>query len=150
MTKDEALKMAIDELMKALKLLQRFEPQIVGDNITAWTVGLRNQLSDLQHTLYNNGLVETIKACKEALESQEQEPVAIVYSMQDGYIGQMVVKDIPHKTKLYTHPAPLWQGLSEDEILEIDKSIDPEISIGKGKTLFARAIEQASKDKNHD
>ena len=68
MTKDEALKMAIDELMKALKLLQRFEPQIVGDNITAWTVGLRNQLSDLQHTLYNNGLVETIKACKEALE----------------------------------------------------------------------------------
>jgi len=31
-----------------------------------------------------------------------QEPVAIVYSMQDGYVGQMVVKDIPHKTPLYT------------------------------------------------
>ena len=49
---------------------------------------------------------------------------------------------------LYTHPAPSWQGLSDDEILEIDKSIDPEISIGKGKTLFARAIEQALKEKN--
>ena len=31
-----------------------------------------------------------------------QEPVAIVYSMQDGYVGQMIVKDIPHKTPLYT------------------------------------------------
>jgi hypothetical protein len=41
-----------------------------------------------------------------------------------------------------------WQGLSDDEILEIDKSIDQEISIGKGKTLFARAIEQALKEKN--
>jgi hypothetical protein len=39
-------------------------------------------------------------------DKQAQEPVAIVYSMQDGYVGQMVVKGIPHKTKLYTHPAP--------------------------------------------
>jgi hypothetical protein len=73
-TKDEALQMAIEELMKALKLLQRFEPQIVGGDVTAWTVGLRNQLSDLQHTLYNNGLVEAINACKEALEQPAQEP----------------------------------------------------------------------------
>lgn len=43
---------------------------------------------------------------------------------------------------------PVWQGLSDDEILEIDKSINPEISIGKGKTLFARAIEQELKEKN--
>jgi len=55
-----------------------------------------------------------------------------------------VNKEIP----LYTHPAPSWQGLSDDEILEIDKSIDPEISIGIGKTLFARAIEQELKTKN--
>lgn len=59
------------------------------------------------------------KACKEALEQPAQEPVAIVYSMQDGYIGQMVVKDIPHKTKLYTHPAPSWQGLTAKEIASI-------------------------------
>ena len=46
------------------------------------------------------------------------------------------------------YPKKEWQGLSDDEILEIDKSIDPKIIIGKGKTLFARAIEQALKDKN--
>ena len=151
MTKDEALKMAIDELMKALKLLQRFEPQIVGDNITAWTVGLRNQLSDLQHTLYNNGLVETIKACKEALEQPAQEPVAIVYSRQDGYIGQMVVKDIPHKTKLYTHPAPSWQGLSDDEINDIKtKAIIGAngMSVEQLLGLIVSLTEQALKEKN--
>ena len=48
------------------------------------------------------------------------------------------------------YPKKQWQGLSDDEILEIDKSIDPKIIIGKGKTLFARAIEQALKEKNHD
>jgi hypothetical protein len=46
------------------------------------------------------------------------------------------------------YPKKEWQGLSDDEILEIDKSIDPKIIIGKGKTLFARAIEQALKEKN--
>lgn len=56
---------------------------------------------------------------KKALAQPAQEPVAIVYSMQDGYIGQMVVKDIPHKTKLYTHPAPSWQGLTAKEIASI-------------------------------
>ena len=42
-----------------------------------------------------------------------------------------------------------WEGLTDDEIKDIDKSIDPKISIGKGKMLFARAIEQALKEKNH-
>lgn len=42
--------------------------------------------------------------CEEALEeAKKQEPVGIVYSMQDGYVGQMVVKGIPHGTKLYVH-----------------------------------------------
>ena len=70
----EALKMAVEELHNALKLLQRFTPQSVGDGSwTAWTVGLKNQLSDLQHTLYNNGFVEGIQACKEALAEAEKQ-----------------------------------------------------------------------------
>ena len=32
-----------------------------------------------------------------------EEPVAIVYSMQDGYVGQMIKKGLPHKTLLYAH-----------------------------------------------
>jgi hypothetical protein len=41
---------------------------------------------------------------EETLAEPPQEPVGVVYSMQDGYIGQMLVKDIPHQTKLYTQP----------------------------------------------
>jgi len=52
----------------------------------------------------DNDLDKAIQACKEALEEAEkQEPVGVVYAMQDGYVGQMVVKGIPHGTKLYTH-----------------------------------------------
>jgi len=82
-------------------------------------------------------------------EQPEQEPVAIVYSMQDGYIGQMVVKNIPHKTPLYTHPAPSWQGLSDDEIRAIDDVTLGDYYVEELATKFARAIEQALKEKNH-
>ena len=71
--KDEALKMAIEALEHAS-----------------------------ERSIIINAYEEVIDACKEALEQPAQEPVAIVYSMQDGYVGQMVIKDIPHKTKLYT------------------------------------------------
>ena len=82
-------------------------------------------------------ITKAIRACKEALEQPAQEPI----------------HNCPNCNSLFTKeihsiPAPSWQGLSDDEIFEIDKSIDPKISIGIGKTLFARAIEQAIKEKN--
>ena len=61
---------------------------------------------------------------------------------------RLAVESFYEGFKVAISNAPSWQGLSDDEILEIDKSIAPEISIGKGKTLFARAIEQALKQKN--
>jgi hypothetical protein len=83
----------------------------------------------------------------------KNEPVGVVYSMQDGYIGQMLVKDIPHKTKLYTHPHQ-WQGLTDDEIEKIDEIfVDTELLFSNFSGTdyihgFARAIEQALKEKN--
>jgi hypothetical protein len=71
--------------------------------------------------LYGADHTNAVKACKEALEQPAQEPVAIVYSMQDGYVGQMIVKDIAHKTPLYTHPHQ-WQGLTDDEIIKAFKA----------------------------
>ena len=51
---------------------------------------------------------------------------------------------------LNTHPAPSWVGLSDDEIRKV--IIDEQIPVRTGKTAnrFARAIEQALKEKNHD
>ena len=51
--------------------------------------------------------------------------------------------------KHYTHPAPSWQGLSDDEIRE---EIDWAVSSDNGVTRiieFARAIENTLKEKNH-
>jgi hypothetical protein len=76
----------------------------------------------------------------QGLSQPAQEPVA--------YCKHGVPKGVCRLGERDCNPASSWQGLSDDEILEIDKSIDQEISIGKGKTLFARAIEQALKEKN--
>jgi len=149
MTKDKALKMAIDELMKALKLLQRFEPQIVGDNITAWTVGLRNQLSDLQHTLYNNGLVETIKACKEALEQPAPAPVAWMHRHAGEITEFNDFQSCQYCEPLYTHPHQ-WQGLTDFELKDIRTLCDYSQyeSAGEWAYRVQLATEQALKEKN--
>ena len=127
MTKDEALKLAIKSFDK---------------------IDMSNQSNEeCARGWFIEGYVQ-------ALEQPAQEPVAWVKDNlicpENNYettITEEHPKDLGW-TPLYTNPAPSWQGLSDDEILEIDKSIDPKISIGKGKTLFARAIEQALKQKN--
>ena len=72
----------------------------------------------------------------------EQEPVDVARVQEDGYVEwNPDLPDLPVGTKLYTHPAPSWQGLSDDEISEfiINKITDFD---------FARAIEQSLKEKN--
>ncbi len=62
-----------------------------------WRKTLRNPLWDCDDIEFR---IKTQK--KEPLIISE-EPVAIVYSMQDGYVGQMIKKGLPHKTLLYAH-----------------------------------------------
>jgi hypothetical protein len=103
------------------------------------------------HDNYMRGLYNGLELALAIIEDREptykeefkiQNPVAIVYSMQDGYIGQMVVKGIPHKTKLYTHPT---HTLSEDVVKEIANNIDLEENMTNMEYLlcFARAIGRA-------
>lgn len=103
----------------------------------------------------------TIQACKEALDTKRvceneeqpaQEPVASVMPNihRDGSLDLESNSDVinaflPPNTKLYTHPAPSWQGLSDDEIWKIDADLDD-----WGLLNLARAIEQALKEKNID
>ena len=84
----------------------------------------------------------------EALEQPAQEPVAWLYEHKHNNV-MYVDEDLTAKDSdswnifpLYTHPAPSWQGLSDDEVQEV-------FNLGH-KTFkeFARAIEQALKEKN--
>ena len=97
-----------------------------------------------------------IKACKEALARQAQEPVAW---MSEGGIftrtkehAEIWSNNGGKVTPVYTHPAPSWQGLSDDDMSIIFDKFDwKEVEIA-GEYLdlfkFARAIEAALKEKN--
>ena len=49
---------------------------------------------------------------------------------------------------LYTHPAPSWQGLSDDEISKVISDEQIPVRTGKTANRFARAIEAKLKEKN--
>ena len=103
------------------------------------------------------------------LEQPAQEPVAWLYKRENSSGGWYVVtnyeKENDNGTRniecydipLYTHPAPLWQGLSDDEIEDawyklypLDKNnLWDDMMIGKHLDKFARAIEAKLKEKNH-
>ena len=104
MTKDEALKMAID--------------------------GLEIHQKDI------------LDACKEALEQPTtQEPVASRFKLSDGNYS-LHNNQYDFGEPLYTHPKE-WQGLSNDEILDI------KVKAGLGNWYdFSHAIEAKLKEKN--
>ena len=135
MTKDEALKMAIDDL-ELCNGAQTVEEIII----------------------YTH---DAIKACKEALEQPAQEPVAwneeefnaIAYAYRSCPAHEIEMiseryQDLVDYVLSITHPAPSWQGLSDDEIDSVWFEVVKENNFeGTGK-YFARAIEQALKEKN--
>ena len=88
-------------------------------------------------------LLKAIRACKEALEQPAQEPVDVARVQEDGYVEwNPDLPDLPVGTKLYTHPAPSWQGLSDDE-----KKV-----LHKEHHLYIPTIEKIEamlKEKNH-
>jgi len=127
MNKDEALQMAIDLLESMKTGAETFQQSSIHIVCAACEEALATNKESL-----------TVQPA----ETSEQEPVAIVYSMQDGYVGQMVIKDIPHKTKLYTLPqAREWKGLTDDEISKL--------FVGHTAIDFAYAINAKLKEKNY-
>ena len=98
-----------------------------------------------------------IKACKEALEQPAQEPVAwneeefnaIAYAYRTCPAHEIkMVSDRYQELVNYvlsiTHPAPSWQGLSDDEV----NNIYPCAEGVHGFRDIVRAIEAKLKEKN--
>jgi hypothetical protein len=130
MNKDEALKMAID-LLESMK------------------TGAE--------TFQQSSIHIVCSICEEALEAEQifqaQEPVAYLSEDKKSVITRLmrvrrtedemngkVIKDFP--MPLYTHPHQ-WQGLTDEEIRHCLYEFNTQDFI-----QFARAIEQALKDKN--
>jgi len=176
MTKDEALKIAIDTLQNAKR--RHFYCEDTYYSCPKHEDGCAD---DRQPYKCNCGADElnaeieiSINACKEALEQPSNMVTVPLDKLQDMqrrlkaleqpaqepeyvYINP-VTKDAYYLTKgENTHPNKEWQGLTEDEITElaIDNSAFYDDDVGVLRCIdmsgidFARAIEQALKEKNH-
>ena len=119
-TKDEALKIAIE----ALEM-------------------------HVPHYIKDRGC-DALIACRQALEQPAQEPVAIVTGhIEISLLSDTINKMLPINTELYTHPAPSWQGLSDDEIEEALSGTDPNFIHGSCTQGILWA-EAKLKEKNHE
>ena len=122
MTKDEALKMAIEQI--------------------EWA----NSLHD-----WHDGLLTALQDCKEALEQPTQEPVAWMHNgevylkKQCKFFSKDMGKEFEGQTPLYTHPKE-WQRISQFEINDISDA--PGFQNKDNLYEFARAIEATLKEKN--
>jgi len=85
---------------------------------------------------------------KESLKVEQpvQEPVALKFPtmLRKMWSGGEVQEWLDKQQSLYTHPAPSWQGLSDDEIVSIWVQTYDEKDIRQ----VCRAIEQALRSKN--
>ena len=123
MTKDEALKLALEALI---------ECDLAFDECK-------------DYPLTHDAVLSSITAIKEALAQPEQEPVAVVNGV---YANRIEWKCTPKffpadGTNLYTAPPQrTWVGLTDEEISRIWGSY-----FSRGFE-FARAIEAALKEKN--
>jgi len=170
MTKNEALKMAIEHLMcnyhdekfvinacKEALEQQAQEPltraqQVIRANNTEQPTQEPVMISDCNaaRQIWENNLKESEKIlskCKFAKSDDEQpaqEPVAIV-KVLDGYDIQVHWLNLPPSTGLlYTHPHQ-WVGLTDNEIQELTHDgVADEYDI-----KFARAVLAKAKEKNY-
>jgi hypothetical protein len=143
MTKDKALKMAYD-------WVNEYAPPEV--------VQACKEALEQPTMTYEDGFAHGYEAhrAEQALEQPAQEPVAWIiqtqkidgeptapYAMMGKYKYVADTCDFGEPIPLYTHPAPTWQGLSDDEIDKI-------IAYPWGQTKdWVRAIEQELKEKNN-
>ena len=92
---------------------------------------------------------DAVKALRQALET-EQEPVAWMHTFIEGNVITHIPEDIgrhPDRwTPLYTAPPKQWVGLTDEEHDSIKHNYH---NMTWTLEMFARAIEQALKDKNH-
>ena len=133
MTKDEALKMAIEDL------------EVVWGKDRESVIACREALE--QPTNMVTIPLDKLEDMQRRLKEQPtQEPMII--KQDNGMVLKLGYDDLPNGTPFYTHPKQ-WQGLSQEEIWDIANFL------GKNKEwdypiMFAKTIEQALKEKNNE
>jgi hypothetical protein len=149
MTKDEALKMAIEAFVRWEDTYKSDCTEVINACKEALEQPSMTYEQGFDHGYEAHGAEQMADACKEALEQPAQEPVAWIQTFENQN-GETKITFNPYPVGIndiavYTHPHQ-WQGLTDDEIGNL---ITPyEYSVHPDLDGFARAIEQALKEKN--
>ena len=99
--------------------------------------------------------LEVVQACKEALEQPVQEPVAVITPDNYGEPRLDFIVTFKYKATtavnpdifLYTHPAPSWQGLSDEDVDRIYCEVQDNCVKDFPSALYAAWIKEL-KEKN--
>ena len=139
MTKDEALKMAIEVLC----LVEEYDDN--GVNVAKKAIQACKEALEQPTNMVTIPLDKLEDMQRRLKEQPTQEPMII--KQDNGMVLKLGYDDLPNGTPFYTHPKE-WQGLSDDEIWDIANFL------GKNKewdypVMFAKTIEKALKDKNN-
>ena len=94
-------------------------------------IGLDAETGNCNHDRYAEGWNDCLNECWEAydrykncpIEQPAQEPVALKFPtmLRKMWSGGEVQEWLDKQQSLYTHPAPSWEGLTDDEIGKICK-----------------------------
>jgi hypothetical protein len=155
MTKDEALKMAIEAFERwedtykadCTEVINACKEALEQPVPPAKTTSLEDVIKEFEKDPEMKALLDLARKQVKGMELKQpaQEPVAFRHKTTGEFCtGGFELKALNQWIPIYTHPHQ-WQGLTDDEIArlvlinEVDKS---------GDTGFARLIEQALKEKN--
>ena len=142
----------LEQALKALEVLtDTYDDNAVGIEIDA-IVALRKRLAQPETLQRLTDVQQEI----EAALAPEQKPVAWMYSeglaaLKAGkcWTAYGTKQDKDNNIPLYTAPQKReWQGLTDEEISEINKSIPSGTEVNLAKRVFAREIEAKLKEKN--
>ena len=146
----EALKMAIEAMEDASSNSTYWEADMSEKEFLKRIQACKEALAQPQPKLFldlsNSNGNHPVQQEPVAWNEEEFNAIAYAYRTCPAHEIKMVsdrYQELVNYVLSITHPAPSWQGLSDDEI--------EEIIVGKNGTYFnfARAIEQALKEKNH-
>ena len=119
MSKDEALKMAIEAL-------EMHVPHYIKDRGCDALIACRQALEQpAQEPAYQVGEIVNPYGSNIKIKHPAQEPVAWMHRHAGEITEFNDFQSCQYCEPLYTHPAPSWQGLSDDEIEEALSGTDP-------------------------
>ena len=139
MTKDEAMKLALEALERA--------------NQTAMLFSLKARVPECgEFAGIAQDLDWAVETLRQALEQPEQEPVAKVDITKKGYIAWLKHDGLEQDQLLYTAPPKpcVNRGLMEALKQIADETYDEWTNGAKAQRIAEAAIKAALKEKNHD